>query len=702
MAEIDTENLVPVSTDMLVGMLGNTDKLVDSNKRWNYADHKGEKNYDDELDADMNDYIDNKNNNHSKGSGAPLFIKPIDDKNNNRNHNSNREDNRDKHENHKEQKEPEYANTTTAADTTYDDSDTSHLSKKELMLLKLDMLRKLGELKQCGVHLSQNYNLDSDLDMMRYEYKLHHDIRSKQNSVQWMSHMMIGCVKGIEMLNDGYNPFDIKLGGLSDKIGSDMHNYYAVLGDIYEKYNQPGKQMAPEMRLLLMISGAALSMQVNKAVPGLGGMSQTVKSEENLTDLRQKAEADTNKNTNDYVKKQHDAAAQKAADLKMIQEKELEMKRTTKLLDTKNASNMKKFKENLILSSEAPPSRDPKFPKNLGSASFTLSNEGDPKFPKNKTDKKQKNEKEDDEEEDDEYDRTQRLTQVEIDRVRKMKYMDEQKHLDMLRRTAHAKSEMFRNNMMRNDMDEKRKRDLTRQSQQLDDIIGNIDKMDVKERSRNKSIVKPKVLKSKTFAKSESDNKSTSSTASSISINPKVNEIMKRTADKARKEGEKKYTDFSDELDTEPLTKAKSISQSSPKPPMKKLVNNTSHRELLTKDRDFGNTPVKPVINSTPKKANTNTTPNRANTKSNNLNYDIKFDEKIEMLLESNGSNFDDMSKEEISIGSRGSRGSNGGSNDRKGNFKNPKKTPDLFDFGAISIGSKTKGSKMTITSGKK
>ena len=67
------------------------------------------------------------------------------------------------------------------------------------MLKKLDMLRKLGELAQYGVKLSQNYNMNSDYFAMKYEYELHKNIRAKQNSVNWMSSLMLNCIYGIEI-----------------------------------------------------------------------------------------------------------------------------------------------------------------------------------------------------------------------------------------------------------------------------------------------------------------------------------------------------------------------------------------------------------------------------------------------------------------------------------------------------------------------
>ena len=57
----------------------------------------------------------------------------------------------------------------------------NELSEEGKMLKRLDMLRKLGELAQYKVKLSQNYNMNSDYFTMKYEYQLHTNIRAKQN-----------------------------------------------------------------------------------------------------------------------------------------------------------------------------------------------------------------------------------------------------------------------------------------------------------------------------------------------------------------------------------------------------------------------------------------------------------------------------------------------------------------------------------------
>lgn len=625
MTHQSTDNLVPTETDMLIHMFGNTEKLVDSANRWRYADHKNDNDRDseeDKLDVDADDFI--RESRKPKEDAQSVFKRPDEDRQlSDRDTKNERSKTESKRVESTIKSDAEY--TETARDTTTE-ADTRNLSKKELMLLKLDMLRKLGELKQCGVHLSQNYNLDSDLDMMQYEYKLHHDIRTKQNTVQWMSHMMIGIIKGTEMFNDTYNPFDIKLEGLSDKIGSDMHNFYTVLGDIYEKYNQPGKQMAPEMKLLLMISGAALSIQVNRVVPGFGSSANTIKNEENLRELRQKAEADSSDNAankQDYFKTQHNAAAQKAADIKMLKEKELEFQKMNKLMDEKN-TNMKQFKENLILSSESQ-SRDHR-----------------------KKGKKQESESEDD-------DPTQRMTQAEIERVRKMRYIEEQKHLEAMRKMAHQKSELFRaNTTLNGDQSDRRMKDLERQNKQIDNILESIDRDD-KGKQPKCSTTKLNTLRSSTR-----DKDSVSSTSSTVSINKNIDMIMNKTKHKLARDIDERV---SEKFDTDTPDVVDDLEEQIAKK-QKKMTKN----KVDTKDRtDVSKNSTKSVF---------------------------KIDNTIEKLLEDDDSEYDQLSADDISFGS----------NSKNKKQVDDKKKSNQYDFGTISIGSKknNKGERVVLNIGKK
>ncbi len=213
-------------------------------------------------------------------------------------------------------------------------------SKEEKMLKKLDMLRKLGELAQYGVKLSQNYNINSDYDTMKYEYELHRSIRAKRNGVNWMSSMMMNCVYGLEMLNEKYDPFSIKLKGWSEQMNSEQETYYDVFGELYEKYSKPGKSVPPEIKLMLMISGSAIKFHLANTLMGsMPNLQEKFSQNPELAQkLREQAARDKlkkqaeqrNMSFNKNMNMQHDIATQKARDIEMLKRKKQEFEQMQK------------------------------------------------------------------------------------------------------------------------------------------------------------------------------------------------------------------------------------------------------------------------------------------------------------------------------------------------------------------------------------
>ena len=633
MAHPNERDLIPTSTDMMANMLGNTEKLISSDKQWNYAEHKDD-DYSDEMDVDAKQFA----NESRKPKEDGMFAKPseeIDDIDM-RNGFSERAisekkeiKNNNKHEEHNIEPNKKTDIDTDTMRNSERDTDTASLSRNEQMLLKLDMLRKLGELKQCGVHLSQNYNLDSELSMMQYEYRLHSDIRSKQNSVQWMSHMMIGAVKGVEFFNDSYNPFEMKLTGLTDKISSDMHNYYSVLGDIYEQYNQPGKQMHPVMRLVLMLSGAALSMQANRIMSNTA--SSVVKDEQNLNDLRRKAEDESRKKIIEHNKKEHSAAAQKASDIKMIQEKDLEFKKTAKMMDDRN-TNMRSFKDNLMLSSEAP-SKDTAKRKNSRPA------------PNNN-----------------------HMTKEEAEMLNKMQSIKEQENQDMLRKTANIYQQG-------NNTEYKRQKELIEQNKQLDALLGNLNKESTKNTNSNKTTKHTAKSKETSSDNVSDNNRSVLSSASTSSVNPDIEKIMKKTSDKVKREEIKRRN--TEQASAKKTTKTTKTIKEKKQNKTKTLSKKESEDEI---DKEIVDTETGLMDDDTTYEENTNIATQKK------LD-EIKFDENIQALLDSNMNSGYDINGE-ISVGSKSSA-----NNTSKSGSK-------AMEHGLISIGSKAKGTKNAIKIG--
>ena len=280
------------STDYHVDLLHNSTKLIEPNERIFYENKDADKNSDsisntkshktnkshksNHQDSEFNDYVTNSGQNLSEHMNKSIN-QNINNKFNAFGHNQPNQPNQPNQSNQtnhinqsnqpNQPNQPNQVAQPSALISFFDDNDNyNELPPETQLLKKLDMLRKLGELGQCGVKLTQSYSLNSDYFQMKYEYELHKNIRAKSNSINWMSSLMLNCIYGVEIMNDKYNPFELKLTGWSEQINADINNYYDVFGEIYEKYNKPGKNMSPELKLMLMIGGSAIKFHLNNTL----------------------------------------------------------------------------------------------------------------------------------------------------------------------------------------------------------------------------------------------------------------------------------------------------------------------------------------------------------------------------------------------------------------------------------------------------
>lgn len=148
----------------------------------------------------------------------------------------------------------------------------------ELRMKKIELLRKLSEIKAKGFDLSKNYDFNSSIEEMEYEYELLKSFANKRNGVKLYKNILLNSVSAIEFLNDKYDPFDFKLTGWSEHMSVEVDSYDDVIEEIYEKYKGSGKKMAPEIKLLLLIvaSGSAFhfSKSTFKNLPGVDKVLQ--------------------------------------------------------------------------------------------------------------------------------------------------------------------------------------------------------------------------------------------------------------------------------------------------------------------------------------------------------------------------------------------------------------------------------------------
>jgi len=147
------------------------------------------------------------------------------------------------------------------------------LTEKEIKMKKIEMLRKLSELKQKGYKLTKEYDFNSSLEDMEYEYALLKSFADKRNGIKLYKNILLNACSVTEFLNDKYDPFSFQLAGWSEHMSVEVDSYDDVLEEIYEKYKGRGKSMPPEMKLLLLVMASASAFHFSKAhlsnIPGL-------------------------------------------------------------------------------------------------------------------------------------------------------------------------------------------------------------------------------------------------------------------------------------------------------------------------------------------------------------------------------------------------------------------------------------------------
>ena len=238
-------------------------------------------------------------------------------------------------------------------------SSSEFASEEEETWAKLDMLRKLGELKQnYGVQLSQLYSINSSYKAMKFEYELHKSIRDKANGVKWMSNMLLNMCYGIEMGNEYFNPFDFHLKGWSEQMAGEQKDYYEVLGELYEKYFKTGKPIPPEIKIMFMISGSALQFHLTHTLlSNVGNIQTELGNDPALAEkLRQQAAADRMRTSHEKQKAEfekhssqmHEQATQKATDLNKLKEQKEEYEQLQQQAKLRENEHNKELEEQMF------------------------------------------------------------------------------------------------------------------------------------------------------------------------------------------------------------------------------------------------------------------------------------------------------------------------------------------------------------------
>ena len=138
------------------------------------------------------------------------------------------------------------------------------LTAQETRMRKIELLRKLSEIKQKGFELSKKYDFNSSIEEMEYEYELLKSFANKRQGIKFYKSLILNCAYGLEFMNDKFDPFDIKLSGWSEHMSIEVDSYDDVLEELYEKYKGKGSNMPPEMKLMFLMVASASTFHFTK------------------------------------------------------------------------------------------------------------------------------------------------------------------------------------------------------------------------------------------------------------------------------------------------------------------------------------------------------------------------------------------------------------------------------------------------------
>ena len=221
------------------------------------------KNEDNELLDDIDDLMkDDIMNNYNKDDNN------YDDVNNDNNDNDDINDiNDDVEENKDQQSDPSEINPNDFKEI-LDNGEFDNLSPQQQRIIKYDLLMKLADLvKTNGIQITTDYNMNSNYYDIKREYDYHVRVRGKKRTISTIYSGIICAAKGLEFLNNKFDPFGLNINGFTLNLESSREELLDVLMELYDKYlSTQGKEISPEMQLVfIFIKALVMTMVTNTA-----------------------------------------------------------------------------------------------------------------------------------------------------------------------------------------------------------------------------------------------------------------------------------------------------------------------------------------------------------------------------------------------------------------------------------------------------
>lgn len=138
-------------------------------------------------------------------------------------------------------------------------------SEADILNEKSELLYQFDRMEKKGFKLPKKFSMESDLNEMKNELERIKRDKEVDASIAFQRKMLLACTTGIEFLNSRFDPFDVKLDGWSENIHESIDDYDDVFEELHHKYKSKS-QMAPEMKLLMMVGGSAFMFHLTNSM----------------------------------------------------------------------------------------------------------------------------------------------------------------------------------------------------------------------------------------------------------------------------------------------------------------------------------------------------------------------------------------------------------------------------------------------------
>jgi hypothetical protein len=257
-----TENKKSSETDYYFSHIANHNKTVAVDKKKDLSEEQDNNDSDNRSNHSRDDSVRNSEVNNARSERSETRHNTYSDSRHNTRSESRRDNNSESRRDNLSERQEEHEEPIKVVP----------LNPQEIRMKKIELLRKLSEIKSKGYSLTKAYDFNSSLEEMEYEYDLLKSFVDKRNGIKIYKNLLLNGASIVEFLNDKYDPFAFHLDGWGEHMSVEVDSYDEVLEEIYEKYKGTGKKMPPELKLLLLViaSGSAFHFtKSHSSIPGL-------------------------------------------------------------------------------------------------------------------------------------------------------------------------------------------------------------------------------------------------------------------------------------------------------------------------------------------------------------------------------------------------------------------------------------------------